>query len=202
MEAEEVVISGSEVLTMLAHENDDPSEEWYSIVQLGDSRFALDDGIDISADKVAMLANVEVRTVRNAISAGDLIVTKVEGKTWVNNQSARRWLSGRRGFKPTRVSGKDVLDISRVGTAAEFGSAIAERRKELGLPSVSSKESGLPPMINADIIALIENGSFNLPLDLVFPLADYYQVDRKEMLGAVMRVFYPEQMLVLAELRG
>lgn len=201
-EAEEIVIGGSEVLTMLEYENDSVSDEWHSVVELGDARFALDDGIDVSAENVALLANVDVRTVRNAISAGNLLAAKVEGKTRVNNQSARQWLSGRRGFTPTRVAGRDVLDMAKVRTAAEFGAALAGRRNDLDLPLVGDKESGLPSSVGADAIAAIENGSFQLPLDAVFPLADFYQIDRKEMLGAVMRVFYPEQMKALADIAG
>jgi hypothetical protein len=43
----------------------------------------------------------------------------------------------------------------------------------------------------------VERGIFNLPLDSVFHLADFYRLDRKVMLSCVMRIFYPEQLQAL-----
>jgi hypothetical protein len=43
----------------------------------------------------------------------------------------------------------------------------------------------------------LEAGVFALPLDAVFPVADFYQVDRKAFLECVMRVFFYEELRML-----
>jgi hypothetical protein len=52
--------------------------------------------------------------------------------------------------------------------------------------------------VNQDAINQLESGVFTLPLDAVFPIADFYQVSRKEMLECVMRVFFSEELSMLA----
>jgi len=169
------------------------------MVSMADARFGLDDGLSQTLDRVALLAHVDIRTVRNAVSAGELIVKKVESTSYIDNSSARTWLSGRRGFIPTQIKVKNVEDITKVSTPAEFGSFLSTQRKKLGL------DSNIKPVVShpsVDVIAInkIEMGVFSLPLDSVTPLADFYQIDRNDFLVTVMRVFYEDQYRVLAEL--
>lgn len=194
-----IVIDGSDVLKLATSENHRPADEWDEIVSMADGRFALDDGMSIELYKVALLAGVDVRTVRNAISAGELTASKHGDMVFVENSSARRWLHGRKGFKPTvhRDAG-DLGELASVKTPAAFGAFLAARRQRLGL---GSSVVPLVPGVPAEELAKLEAGMFPVPLDAAFPMADFYQVSRKEFLEAVMRIFFPEELAALRDAR-
>jgi hypothetical protein len=61
--------------------------------------------------------------------------------------------------------------------------ALQERlaRREAEILRLKAANDQLHPLIHADSIAQLEAGIFTLPLDTVMPLADYYQVNRKEL---------------------
>lgn len=69
------------------------------------ARLALDMGEALSMADLALLAEMEERSVRNALTAtgSGKLATHVAptGTEWIDNDEARRWLSLRRGFKPT-----------------------------------------------------------------------------------------------------
>lgn len=198
----DIVIAGSDVVKLATSENSFPSSEWGDIVSMADGRSALDDGSYITLHKLALLANVDIRTVRNAVSAGDLVTTKMDDEIYLENASARRWLCGRRGFKPTLLkgeAGKQSLDD--VNTPAEFAAFLLARRQR-----VSNKPEGvangklvvLYPGATAQAMQQLEAGVFALPLDATLPIADFYQLDRKSFLNCVMRVFFLDELRLLA----
>lgn len=195
-----VVLNGSDVIKLATSEDFWPSTRWNDIVAMADGRYALDDGQSIEASKVALLASVDVRTVRNAISSGELSTFKKEGDTLVSNDSARRWLRGRRGFKPTVNTHEDAneSDLDLASTPVDFGAILAARRRQLKLESPDPKSSGFHPCLRLESLAEIEAGIFLQSLDAVFPLADYYLVDRKRLLKATMRVFFCEELRLLS----
>lgn len=198
-EPEEIVLAGAEVISYVTTENQGPAEEWDQIVAQGDGRFGLDNGSDLSLEKLALLADVDERTVRNAISHGDLVAHKDDGILFIGNTSARNWLSGRRGFKPSRIPTDLGGDISQISTPIEFGAFLLAQRKTLGLDTIGNKVVMLHPSVDLKTIMDIEKGVFKLPLDTVFPLADFYQIDRKGFLDAVMRIFFAEQLRSLQD---
>jgi hypothetical protein len=53
--------------------------------------------------------------------------------------------------------------------------------------------------VDTHAISEIETGVFKLPIDTAFPIADFYQLDRKEFLSCVMRVFFSEQLSTIRE---
>lgn len=195
----DIVIGGAEVLSYLNTENCSPAEEWNFVTALGDGRFALDDGQDIIISKLALLADVDVRTVRNAASAGELVAYKTDAGLIIENASARSWLQGRRGFKPTVIHSEPIAELEAISTPTEFGAFLSAQRKKLGLPGEESKLIPFHPGIDARAIVEIEAGVFKLPIDTVFPLADFYQLDRKAFLSSIMRVFFGEQLTMLRE---
>jgi hypothetical protein len=196
----DIVIDGSDVIQLCKTENNWPSDEWDHIIAMGDGRFALDDGMPLAINKLALLARVDIRTVRNAISAGELASFKKDDGVHVENASARAWLHGRRGFKPTVVADRDTdLTLHEVSSPSAFAGFLLNQRQRLGLDHAQGKIVALHPLIHADSIAQLEAGIFTLPLDTVMPLADYYQVNRKELLDCVMRVFFYEEMQLLSE---
>lgn len=200
-----LVIDGSDVLKLVASENYWTCETWDNIIAMGDGRFSLDDGNPIALYKVALLAKVDIRTVRNAISAGELIAFKSGdgGEVFIENASARRWLHGRRGFKPTvSQSSQEVQHLETITTPAKFGVFLTARREQLGLGNEADKPLISHPSATPQAISQLESGVFTLPLDAVFPVADFYQLDRKTFLQCVMRVFFCEEMRMLSEMSG
>ena len=199
-----IVIDGSDVLKLASSENWWPSNEWDEIVAMSDGRYALDDGQHLTIPKLALLAKIDQRTVRNAISAGQLVAKKrthslYPEQIFVDNASARQWLFGRKGFKPTLTSGDEQhLALSSVTGPAEFGVFLSSQRKKLGLDAEDGKLVVFHAGVNPHAIALLEAGIFSLPLDAVFPLADFYQVSRKELLDVVMGVFFNEELAMLS----
>lgn len=192
----DVVIGGAEVVSFLRTENATLSERWEEIIWLADGRFALDSGDSIDIRKVALLAAVDVRTVRNAISAGDLIAFKDQftNDLHVDNTSARNWLAGRRGFVPTAPRRSNLNDPTEIKQPFEFGALIKQRRVVLGLVDGSSNLVPTHSSINLTSLKELESGAFKLPLDAVFPLADYLQFNRNDFLDCVMRVYFQEEL--------
>lgn len=199
-----IVIDGSDVLKLARSENYWPSDEWEDIIAMGDGRFSLDDGGEIAIHKLSLLAKVDQRTVRNAISAGHLIAHKRNNvfageQVCVENASARSWLYGRKGFKPTVVPSVDrQISLSEISGPTDFGAFLINQRARIGLDTGSEKLVVLHSSVTAQGIAQLEAGIFSLPLDAVFPLADFYQVSRKHLLDAVMRVFFADELNMLS----
>lgn len=199
-----VVINGSDVLKLASSEEWRPSNEWDEIIAMGDGRFALDDGQDITIYKLALLAKVDLRTVRNAVSAGNIVAYKKElifegEQICIENASARRWLHGRKGFKPTVMSDADEHQgLNSVETPAGFGAFLVSQRKRIGLDTEAGKLMVFHTSVDLKSISELEAGIFALPLDAVFPLADFYQVSRKELLDCVMRVFFADELHMIS----
>ncbi len=196
MEEMSIVLDAGSVLKLISTEMQWPSKEWDDILTMGDARFALDEGEPLSLERVALLANVDIRTVRNAVSAGDLIVEQGA----IDNAVARRWLHGRKGFKPTVVKNSaENLALENVRTAQEFGVFMKQQRERIGLADSGQKLTIFHPCATAGTIQQLEAGVFTLPLDAVFRVADFYQLSRKALLECVMRVFFAEELDILAE---
>ncbi len=199
-----VVINGSDVLKLASSEEYWPSSNWDDIIAMGDGRFALDDGQDITIYKLSLLANVDQRTVRNAISAGQLVANKknvvFEGEQlFVENASARRWLHGRKGFKPTiHFADAGNLSLAKVNVPTDFAAFLIAQRKNIGLDQDGGKLAVLHNCVDERSLSQLEAGIFSLPLDAVLPLADFYQVGRKELLECVMRVFFSNELTMLS----
>ena len=78
------------------------------LVQRVSARSDLDQGIALAPGQLAVLAQMSERSVRNAMVAGGELQTNENG--FIANESARRWLSGRRGFVATQF--RDVPPVS------------------------------------------------------------------------------------------
>lgn len=198
-----LVIDAGEVIALLTGEVYRPSIEWHEIVKMGDGRFALEDGVGLDVERLALLANVDVRTVRNAVSSGALLASKHED-SYISHDSARLWLMGRKGFKPTVIAGNDRINLAEVHSTDRFGAFLkqchAERRQSLATEGVPTPEPLLDvyPGLTREILAEVEAGVFRISLSLAWPLADFYGIARDEFLNCVMRVFFPEELEVLS----
>lgn len=202
---EEVVLGGADVIELATSHDFRPSPEWDDIVAMGDARFALDEGQDFFLFKVALLAKVDMRTVRNAVSAGQLTAYKRKSgagtdEIYVDNASARRWLIGRKGYKPTAIdAGLPQQNLNDVNSPVDFAAFLVQQRKRIGLVDNDGRIISLHPRADANAIAQLEAGVFLLPLDAVFPLADFYQVNRKAFLQCVMRNFFHQEWELLKD---
>jgi hypothetical protein len=195
----DIVIDGADVVHLIESENYRPCEEWDTIIRMADGRYALDEGNVMNPQKLALLANVDIRTVRNAMSAGELVSYKREEAVWIENASARRWLHRRKGFKPTVMDDDSShLNIENVRSPADFGGFLISQRKRIGLNSESEKLAISHPSVNPHAVSEIEAGVFALPLDAVFPIADFYQISRQKLLECVMRVFFYEELQMIS----
>lgn len=190
---EDIVHLGNEVLDALTTEHSSPSEEWSELVAMGDARFGIHDGYPVTPEKLALLANVDIRTVRNAISAGDLAASKVMGTLLVEHESAIKWLRGRRGFKPTRIINMQGVDLRDTHSPLDLAALLKERRRSLKLDETRDTLPPSHPAANDQVLNDLEDGVFTPSLDAAYPLADFYQLERTEFLNALMRCFYPDQ---------
>ena len=191
--ADDIVIGGAEVLSLVTSENSHPSQEWDQVVAMGDGRFALDNGDSVMIGKVALLASVDIRTVRNAISAGELVAEKAGNEIFIENVSARTWLRTRKGFRPTGPSDNVDANMEDIATPAQFGAFVSRRREKIGADDGGKKLTVFHRSVTAQELAKLEAGIFSMPLDAIFPLADFYQVGRRELLDCVMRVFFRDE---------
>lgn len=159
-----------------------------TIFVLANGRNSLESGYDLRFEELVLLANVDERTVRNAISAGELTYFKNEAKGFVSAASARDWLEGRRGF--VRTYFKETIDkvLSEIKTPAEFGAFLNSQRTARNAFPVRQKT----PEIQHEIEKL-EQGIFDLPLSRTFQLADFYCLNRGEFIDCVMRIYFPNQ---------
>ncbi len=196
--ADSLVIDGSSVLKLVDTEDQSPCADWWNLVAMGDGRYALDSGEGVMLEKLALLANVDARTVRNAISAGALTAWKKGDYVSVDNASARRWLHGKRGFKPTASSaGRALSSLKDVQTPVEFGAFLQAQRHRIDAGSDDLRTTPHHASVTKESIEQLEAGIFSLPLDTVFPLADFYLFGRKDFLDCVMRVFFEHELMVL-----
>jgi hypothetical protein len=187
----DIVLDGSTVIKLVSSESHWPGEGWQRLVAMADARNGLDQGDDVEQSRVALLANVDLRTVRNACSAGDLPSTKEHGLVFIENAAARRWLAARRGFIPTEVLQHDtVLSVAQVQTPADFGALLKRQRDNATGNDGVARPPVRHPSVDADTLVQLENGVFALPLDAVFPLADFYGLPQHAFLECVMRVFF------------
>lgn len=191
----DIVIGGAEVIRLLDTEMGPSLHNFEEVCAMGDGRAALDEGRDITLSKLALLAGVDPRTIRNAISSGELNAEKSDEGLQIDNASARKWLQSRRGFKPTISVTGNHLSLEQICTPGEFSSYLKARRAEIG---IDGKLLELYPT-EAAHLDQIEQGVFTLPISSVFPLADFYQLDRKSFIACVMRVFFNDQLSAIRD---
>jgi hypothetical protein len=200
-----IATNGEAVVEFLTSNHSQLSQEWHDLFWMADGRFSLDGGEDISLTKVALLGKVDLRTVRNAVSAGQLVtVTKEKmfehDTVFVENTSARRWLLGRKGFKATPLVNTEMEQIGEVCTPAGFAAFLINQRKQietdLGADDIANRSVNHPG-VDQTAMKELESGVFSLHLDTVFPIADFYQVSRKDMLNCVLRTFFREEYQML-----
>jgi len=197
--ASEIVIGAAEVISIITTENSEPSQDWDRIIMMGGGRFSLDIGSSIDILKLSLLANVDVRTTRNAISAGHLASEKIDNIVLIDSQSALLWLNNRRAFTPTKFIRSIQKELAEVNSATEFGVHLRALRVESGISLPENNLEQGPVTISLSDIKNVESGIFILPINSVDLLANFYQVNKKELLNNIMKIFFSEQLDLILE---
>ena len=98
-----------------------------------DARNSLDTESSLTVSDLALLANMNERSVRNAIAAGELSVGE---QGYVSHEVAVRWLQGRRGFKATEflIFPQDLGELPDSLNAVEIPKFVKTRLRELWTP--------------------------------------------------------------------
>lgn len=167
-----------------------PSKDWETVVAACCARINLDNGYETDPEELALLAGVDVRFVRDAISARELSAREDgKGEASVSPVSASRWLLRREDFKPTQA--RDVaLPMGSVKTPLDFRSAIVLARERAGIDTAQAAVKAGHPMVNAAVLERLERGMFCMTIDAIVPVAAAYGLEGKEFEEAVMRVFF------------
>lgn len=115
---------------------------------LADARAALDgrprevnaDGVPagyLSVAEIAMLANMDERSVRNAMNPklpNRLIGEQIGKRTFIYIMEARRWLVGRKGYQPTKTFTQKNIDESvQLAISKSLANRLEKVSEALGL---------------------------------------------------------------------
>lgn len=193
-----IATNAAEILSLASFDKFSMHYAWERLVWQADGRHGLDNGYPLEYQKLAYLADVDIRTVRNAVSAGQLVSSKTQGIDFVENESARKWLLGRRGFKPTVYAGQTEVSLSSVNSPTTFGVILKAQRARI--VESGGALSTQHPALTEPVLNTLESGVFDLSLNMINPVADYYQIERKQFLSSVMRTFFPEQLAAIQSL--
>lgn len=167
---------------------------------LYDSAYAkmrLDGDHDLNLETLALLAGVDERTVRNAVTAGNIATIKSGSDTLVANQEARRWLNSRPDFKPTKYRNEDIANGSDVTTATAFGQFIALKREAQNLTIGDvTKDTD----IDVDTLLDLEKGIDRIHLSQISKLQNILKIEDNSLLNNYMRIFHWEEFTSLKHL--
>ncbi|WP_342130128.1 hypothetical protein [Hydrogenophaga sp. OTU3427] len=173
------------------------------------ARWNLDMGQTLSPGELALLANMNERSVRNAMGpGGELKVTTNGG---IDSAEALRWLSGRRGFVPTQYRNLDktAQTLPDDLDAVELPTFVTSRLKAFWTPESASPQTfsmNYPDWIMAaarecDIPPDRLYAACRLPLDIdprdCRSLAKVLRVEVVWFTHQVMTAMYPDQMDML-----
>lgn len=184
------------------------------------ARSSLDNGDVLSITDIALLAEMNERSVKNALNA-DKDRLEVNAKGHVENNVAKAWLNGRRGYVPTKF--KDYpkeLDVYPDDlTTVEIPSFIANRLIKIyansEIDEIKIKQLLTPDSVGSTsydnlLLKAAEIGKlsvqdikesllqpFNIKPELITNLAKCIQVDTVWFNHQVMRALFPSQVDML-----
>lgn len=166
----------------------------YDVFDAAHGRQRLDGGMTLTIKDVALLANVDERTVRNAISAKELEASKLDKKKHIDNKSAISWLSKRKGFNSTKFPNLETVNFNDIKSIPEFCAYLKFIRKNREVDLSNQKRISEETFIRDYGVYPLENGIFALSIDKCEALSDFYNIDRVSFLIKVMELFFKEQL--------
>lgn len=192
-------IIGNGILQAFPSEN---IEKWREILLLAEARAELDEGENLTVEAIAKLANVDIKTVRNAISANELkTITDSPNKiVMINNNDARLWLKGRKNFKPTYQTLENGTELTL--EVLEDISDLAQfcKTKNQLLDYNSSGIQSFLERFGQHQLSQFEMGIFDIPFEAMLPLAHIYQVDESLFLNKVLELVYTKEYDLLVKI--
>ncbi|WP_180130299.1 MULTISPECIES: hypothetical protein [unclassified Acinetobacter] len=139
---------------------------------------------------IAHLADIDLRTLKNAISAGEI---EAFSKHELSSASLKHWLSKRKGFKPTFYV-KQTQNFS-FNSPTSFATMLKEAR--LHLEENFNPEELLNACSCSNVIEQLELGIFELPLNFLPLIAKTYEIPYPILFKQVMQTFYPNEYALL-----
>lgn len=189
-----LVLKNFEMISLINSDDLKFSDNILDVTNAAFGRSRLDGGLSVTIQDIALLANVDERTVRNAISAKEIETSKLDKKISIDNKSAINWLSRRKGFNPTKFPNLEAVNFDEIKSISEFGAYLKSIRENLNIEISNqtwiSKEKGIR---STDILGL-EQGIFILSIDKCEALSDFYNIDRDSFLIKVMDLFFIEEL--------
>ncbi|MFV5508903.1 MULTISPECIES: hypothetical protein [unclassified Acinetobacter] len=140
---------------------------------------------------IAQLAGIDLRTLKNAISAGEI---ETVSKYVLCATSLKHWLLRRKGFKPTFYKKEEQQFF--FNSPLSFSNTLKDAKKELTTPFNPSDLLEKYPEI-PNVIEQLESGIFNLPLDSVSIIAKAYGIPYPILLKEILKTFYPNELAIL-----
>ena len=176
------------------------------MLALADARHNLDAGEDLSLHEIALLADMNERSVRNALRIeGENGLHSEDGEK-VSAHEALRWLRGRRaGFKETTITVFDSESLPEALTAAELPVFINHRLARLYPPHDTDTDDCCLPVEKAArvigwpasrVMAVTHDANNIRPHDCT-DLAKALRVDPAWFTEQVMCALFPKQMALI-----
>jgi hypothetical protein len=176
---------------------------------LANARLNLDTGESLNLSDLALLADMEERSVRNALTAtgeGRLsIQASPSGHEWVDNDEARRWLALRRGFKPTNfqtVNFKPDEHPPALHSLYELGTYVYQRWTALGKTPESVLKELYWSESRFDYLNAIAAQPHRIDPRDCRDLARSLMVSEAWFTRQVLGALYPEQVSLLLQGQG
>jgi hypothetical protein len=143
-----------------------------------------------SPKAIAQLAGIDLRTLKNAISAGEI---ETLSKKELCASSLKKWLLTRKGFKPTFYNTKSDYFFN---SPVSFAELLKKSREKIGDrfdPSDLLKACPNQP----NVLDEIERGILDLPLDVLPLVSKIYEIPYPVLLKQVMQTYYPNEYSLL-----
>lgn len=146
-------ITSRVVRTAVARHVLDGGERYTNFGYIESNSTAGDFGL-LSLQEIALLADMDERSVRNAASQKQFAIESVGKRTLVACEEARRWLTGRKGFVPTTYPDR---------TDTQSSSTDTEKMVNVSLPARVMKLLELRAIQrNMSVAEILEDKMFNL----------------------------------------
>lgn len=117
------------------HSQGAPDKALFTVWEHARARLSLDMGDSLTVHQVALLSRLNERSVRNMLSASDPQQRLQAKEDLVDNEEARRWLRGKRGFTPTtftEIGGVPGEHPDTLSNLLDLGRYLATRWESLG----------------------------------------------------------------------
>lgn len=172
------------------------------VIRTSVARWKIDDDDEnypLTLQEIALLANMDIRSVRNAASAkSDPLKTYNEsGRTFIAKDDAIAWLKSRRGFKPTVVfnPGSDDIDVPTFLSQKTVGDFVKKRRKEMKLgPKELCGRTEEQNSLDEETLNQVESGKLSFSPSTWLTLANALGVNGEAFAYNVLKAIQREEL--------